>query len=124
MECVISACYEPCKYWHKGDHRTILIDFDAVRLFGNPTYNIVSPMRRELNSKDRKAVKEYIEERYKYLVDHKFGERLTKVQSRWDANDTEGLDRDYQRVCKYGGKCQKKPNIAFVKKIAASQAEK
>ena len=60
----------------RRDHRALLIDFDAEKLFGNPTYDIVNQLRREFNSKDRTAVKKYIEERYQYPIDHKYGERI------------------------------------------------
>ena len=52
---VVRACYEPFLFRNKGDHRTILLDFDTHQLFGNPTYNIRSPMTREFSSKDRSA---------------------------------------------------------------------
>lgn len=125
MKCVLKACYEPFKYRNKGDHRTLLIDFDTEKLFGNPTYDILNPLRREFNSKDKTLAKQYIEERFQYLTDHKFGERLQYLSNHFDSMEAESLDRDHQRACKHGAKkCQKKPNIAFGQKLAALRAEK
>ena len=33
----LQECYEPFQYYLKGDHHTIVVDFDKHLLFGNPT---------------------------------------------------------------------------------------
>ena len=45
-ECIINVCYEPFKLRNKGDHCTMVLDFDTDALFGNPTYQIHSPLHR------------------------------------------------------------------------------
>lgn len=47
------------------------------------------------------------------------------LQNIWNIEDAEALDCDHQRACHYAAsKCKKKPNIAFVRKIAELQAKK
>ena len=122
---VINACYEPYKLRNNSDHRTILLDFDIHKLFGNPTYNIRTPMTREFSSKDRKANRLYIEARHKYLVDHNYLERFQSLRQQWNPNEAEKLDRDHLRACVHAAKTvTKKPNIVYVKKLANLRLEK
>lgn len=82
-------------------------------------------MKRELNSKDRSAVQKYIEERYKYLEEHKFDERLLKLRTLWDTDNAEALDRDHQRACKHAAVTSKKKlRTVFVRKIASLRVQK
>ena len=124
-DCVLNACYEPFKYRNKGDHRTMVLDFDADALFGNPTYNLFTPLQREINSKDTDVVQKYCTSRFEYLNDHKFGERLRQVQQNWDPVAAEALDKDFQRACiQASASCKKKPNIAYVRQISQLRAKK
>lgn len=124
-ESVIRACYEQYLLHNKGDHRTILLDFDTHKLFGNPTYNIQTPMTREFLSKDRKANQLYIEACHEYLVDHHYLERLQSLQQQCFPSESKKLDRDHLRACVHAAKTvAKKPNLAFVKKIAKLRLEK
>ena len=70
--CVVAACCKPFKLQNKGDHCTMLVDFDSRRLFGNPTYKIVNPMQRNFQSKDKSSVQLYLNARDDYLVEHNF----------------------------------------------------
>ena len=70
----------------------MVIDFDSDRLFGNPTYNIFSPVQRNIDSKDTKTLKKYCEARYQYLVEHNLDERLTNIKKQWDPSVAEALD--------------------------------
>lgn len=50
----------------------MLLDFDSDKPFGNATYNIANPTRREFTSKDTTAVQQYIKARYEYLIQHRW----------------------------------------------------
>ena len=68
---------------------------------------------------------QYINDRYDYLVEHKFGVRLEKLKVHWNDQEAEAMDRDHQRACKHAAqKCWKKPNIAYVRQIADLRAQK
>ena len=91
-DCALKGCYEPFKMRNKGDHQTLLIDFDSEKLFGNQTYNITSPLQRQFTSKEQSLLQKYIVDRYTYLVDHKFEQRLAQVNQCWNRDDCEALD--------------------------------
>jgi hypothetical protein len=123
-EAAIRGCYTPFFEW-KGDHRNIIIDFDTIALFGNPTYNLSTPAQREFTSKDKAANRVYIENRHKYLINQNFEERLSALEVSFDPEIVEVLDADFQRACNTAAKkCKRKPNIAFCKKIAKLRAKK
>ena len=48
----IQGCYEPFQYRLKGDHRTMVVDFDTNLLFGNPTTTLATLAQREFSSKE------------------------------------------------------------------------
>jgi hypothetical protein len=121
----ISACYEPFQFRFKGDHRNMILDFDEIKLFGNPTYNLGTPPSREFSSKDKSANHTYIEHRHQYCVDHHIERRLEALELRWDATLAEKLDQDFQRACHHAAKkCKKKPNIVYVKKLRLLRIKK
>lgn len=123
--CMLNACYEPFKYRNKGDHRTMVIDFDSDKLFGNPTYNIFTPLQREINSKDIDNVQKYCKARLEYLMDHNFDSRLQAVIGNWDKEKAESLDNDFQRACIHAASiCKKKPNMAYIREISKLRAKK
>ena len=97
-DAVLTGCYEPFGYRTKGDHRNISIDFDALKLFGNPTYNLATPTTREFTSKDRVAVSQYIQAKHEYLITHHFESRLTDLQENFSPESAEQLDRDLMRA--------------------------
>jgi hypothetical protein len=112
-------------YRTKGDHRNITVDFDAVQLFGNPTYNLATPSTREFTSKDRVAVLQYILTKHRYLEDHAFATRLQRLQDNFDPALAEQLDRNLLRASFTTAKqCRKKPNLPFVRKLAALRNRK
>ena len=82
---VINACYEPFCFRTKGDHRNMIIDFDTVSLFGNPTYNLEGHAQRQFTSKSKGAVKIYLEQKYAYLEEHNFNQRLQELKRNWNA---------------------------------------
>ena len=91
--------YELYLLHNKGNHRTILLDFNIHKLIGNTTYNIITPVTRAFSTKDRKAKKLCIEARQEYLVDHNYLERLQSLQQQWNPSEAEKLDRDHFPAC-------------------------
>lgn len=103
----------------------MIIDFNSNKLFGNSTHDIINPMRREFTSTDRKAVQKYINNRFSYLHDHNFAERLQTLNNNWDPELAKALDRDHQQACDHAAKkAKRKPNIAFIQKLASLRAQK
>jgi hypothetical protein len=117
---VLHATYEPFGYRTKGDHRNMVLDFDSLILFGNSTSKLSSPVHRLVKSKDHNTVSTYIATKHQYLVEHKFNLRLQQLQTQWDPQVAEQLDRDWLRASFHAAwQCKKKPNIEFVQQIAA-----
>ena len=52
----LTGCYEPFGYRTKGDRCNIAIDFDALQLFSNPTFNLATPSSR---NSPRKIVSQF-----------------------------------------------------------------
>ena len=103
----------------KGDHRSMVIDFDILQLFGQPIYKLDTPTAREFSAKDKSACKTYIEAKYTYLTQHKFEENLQCCKNNWTAEKLEKLDNEFQRAGRNGAKkCKKKPNSHFLFSIA------
>ena len=120
------GCYEPFGHRTKGDHRSFMIDFNTVSLFGNDTQPLGSIATREFTSKDRSANRIYMQQKYKYLTQHNFEARLKAVKESFDPTMAEQLDRDFQRSGKVAAKrCKKKPtNTAYVKALAELRVKK
>ena len=124
-EQVLQACYEPFGLRHKGDHRLMVIDFDAMGLFGNPTYRLDTPVTRDFTCKDTKNNRIFIEHLYQDLNDRQFGNRLAALKDNWDPVRGERLDCDHKRAIKYASKnCKKKPNLAYTREISKLRREK
>ena len=124
-ECIINACYEPFMFRMKGDHRNMIYDFDALRLFGNPTYRLHTPAQREFSAKDTSCNRKYIEHRCDHLKAKFFDKRIQQTKQTWNASSAEGLDKDHQDACKQAAmKCKRKPNIAYVKTLADLRKKK
>ena len=103
----------------------MIFNFDEQLLFGNPTYRLMTPAQREFSAKDTSCNRQYIEHRHDYLSLHNYDARMTRLQTDWNVKAAEKLDQDHQRACKYAaGKCQKKPNIAYVKTISDLRKKK
>jgi hypothetical protein len=124
-EALINGCYEPFGHRTKGDHRNMILDFDSQKLLGNATYRLDTPAQREFSAKDKKANRIYIETKYGELVKHNFQVRLDAATRNFAAGLAERLDRNNQRASKIAAnKCKKKPNVSYVKKLAALRKEK
>ena len=103
----------------------MIFDFDEQLLFGNPTYRLMTPVQREFSAKDTSCNRLYIEHRHSYLSLHNYDARMKRLQTHWDIKAAEKLDKDHQRACKFAAaKCQKKPNLAYVKTISDLRKKK
>jgi hypothetical protein len=103
----------------------MFLELHAPTLFGNQTYNISVPSTRDVRSTDRKSVVRYITHKYQYLINHKFAQRIEQLKDSWDPTLAEQLDRDWQRASQHAAqKCTKKPNIAFVRRLASLRTKK
>ena len=80
-ETIINTCYEPFQFRSKGVHRPMIFDFDAQRLFGNPTYRLMTQAQREFTAKDTSCNRKYIENRHEYLTLHNFDARMKRLQA-------------------------------------------
>ena len=125
QDALVNGCYEPFQFRTKGDHRNMILDFDENALFGNPTYHIDTPSGREFSCKDIKANRIFIEHRHEYMTSHNYGARNEKLQLEWSPELAEQMDRDQFRACKFAAKkCKKKPNVAFINKLANLRKKK
>ena len=124
---VTKACYEPFKHRDiPNDHRNMVIDFNIERLFGNSTQQLGPIASRDFTSKDRSSNRVYIEQKYKFCVQHNFASRLDSLKENWNPRLAERLDRDFQRAGEHASrKCAKKPRgIPFVKQLASLRTRK
>ena len=69
----ITKCgYQPIGKNYKGDHRGFYIDFDTEQLFGTQVLEVVKPMKRGIQSKDKKNRARYVQAKFKELDQHNF----------------------------------------------------
>ena len=121
-----NCCYEPVHVRTRGDHRPIILDFDSQMLFGNESQGLASLPEREFTIKDKKAVREYIKAKHRYLTEHNFQHRLATAKTSWCEASQERLDADFQRAGFHAAKtCTKKPrDIAFVSELSLLRKRK
>jgi exonuclease III len=122
---VIDGCYEPFSYRTKGDHRNIVIDFNIISLLGTPTYQLSTPILRNLVSNNRASIRKFLVGKTKYLEDHHFSARLQRLEQVWDPELAEKLDRDWIKASLYAENlCTKPPNYAYVQQLASLRTQK
>ena len=91
----------------QSDHRGLWIDLDLESLLGGKVPDLIPPQKRGITGKDPKTTRKFRTELHKYLVEHKFQERIQKVQQlnkeKNEKNQTiideliQALDRDLER---------------------------
>ena len=118
--------YEAFGYRPKGDHRNIMIDFDTDKLFGNRTQPLGPISSRDFTSQDKSSNRKYIQAKHQYCTDHNVGQRLAALKERWDSDEAEKLDRDWQRAGEFAAKqCSKKPrSVPYVAELAELRKRK
>jgi hypothetical protein len=124
-DAIEGGCYEPFMLRTKGDHRNMILDFNETRLFGNPNYRIQNAAQREFSCKDGASNRIFIQNKMQYLVQHNYKTRMEELARCWDPELAESCDRDFQRSSDFGAKkCKKKPNVAFIRKLANMRKQK
>ena len=114
----LQGCYEPFQYRLKGDHHAMVVDFDTLLLFGNPTSTLATPAQQEFSSKDAGSNLKYMQHKHQYLTKHHFDSRLPYLQETWDPALAEQLDRDFQRASSSAAKSiRHKPHAPYVRKL-------
>jgi hypothetical protein len=73
-----------------SDHRSLLVDFDALALFGSATSTVAIPTTRRLTSTDPQAVNRYIQHMKKHISVHRIVEKVAELKTKsnngeWDA---------------------------------------
>ena len=121
----LQGCYDPFQYRLKGDHCTMVVNFDTHLLFGNPTTTLAAPAQREFSSKDAGSNWKYIQSKHKYLTQDHFASLLAHLQDAWDPDLAEQLDRDFQSALSSTAKSvHRKPHAPHVTKLAKLHKEK
>jgi hypothetical protein len=67
-----------------GDHRPLLIDFDARKLFGDESYEIHRPQLRGLTLQDPRTVDKYLDILQTQLEYHKIYDKYEDLQEKSD----------------------------------------
>ena len=127
MQSLVRACYEPFKQrTTRGDHRSIVLDFQMNMLFGNETQPLGPIATREFTTKDLASNRQYINAKHEYLVQHNFATRLQRLNEDWNPEALERLDSDFQRAGKHAANsCIRKPrNVAYVKQLSRLRKHK
>jgi hypothetical protein len=65
-----------------SDHRALIVDFDAVRLFGGPTSLIVAPRERRLTSTSPRAVHAYTTHMRSHFEIHRIVEKVAALSEK------------------------------------------
>ena len=121
----LQGCYELFQYHLKGDHHAMVVDFDTLLQFGNPTSTLATPAQQEFSSKDTGTNLKYMQHKHQYLTQHHFDSRLAYLQQTWDPALAEQLDRDFQRASSSAAKSVRhKPHAPYVRKLAKLRKEK
>ena len=110
-DCVTNIVYEPFHYRLSGDHRGFYLDIDEKRLFGNDMPDTFDLMGRGFTTKDRTAVKTYLEAFYSHLTENNVFKRIgTLLENEHEDHElAEAIDRELTRACKHAeNKCRKK----------------
>jgi ribonuclease HI/exonuclease III len=107
----------PLNDGYLSDHRALLVDFDAQKLFAGPTSEVVAPSARQLTSTNPKAVATYTESMLAHIAKHDVLNKVETLRQRsesgqWTEDDTqqwEAVDRimAQARICSEH-KCSKK----------------
>ena len=87
MESVERSCLLPYHTFFEGDHRPILIDFNAEKLFGDPSHQVQRHKSRGLKLEDPRVVDQYLETLGKQLTYHKLYDKVERLNEVSEANE-------------------------------------
>lgn len=120
-----AGCYEPFQYRVKGDHRSMIVDFNIHLLFSNTTHHLATIPQREFQSKDIAHGKRYIELKSHYLQNKNFAAHLDQLDQHLDPTLAERLNRDFQRASIAAANwCTRRPQTAYSMCLASLSQEK
>ena len=89
----------------QSDHRGLWIDVDLQSLLGGKIPDLIPPQQRGVTGKDPRTTRKFRQELHKYLIEHKFEERMSRIQQLTKENEStqkiedliQALDRDLER---------------------------
>jgi ribonuclease HI len=65
-----------------SDHRALIVDFDALLLFGGPTSSIIAPMERRLTSTNPRAIHAYTTHMRSHFATHRIVEKVAALSAK------------------------------------------
>mmetsp|Transcript_16534 Transcript_16534/g.23565 ORF Transcript_16534/g.23565 Transcript_16534/m.23565 type:complete len:716 (+) Transcript_16534:576-2723(+) len=99
MDSVERSTILPCHTMFNGDHCPILIDFNADRLFGDPSHNIQRQKMRGLKLNDPRIVDKYIEITGEQLSYHKIFDKTKRLKEISEASEwTPECVQQYEKI--------------------------
>ena len=106
LPAIKAAGYDPFNYRIPSDHRGFFLDFDSEMLLGYSPTTLAPPSSRDFNSRQPKAVVEYITAIVKELNHHNFWEKLERLKQATSPRPllAEKIDRDLTRAAKFAAK--------------------
>ena len=117
---VNNVIYEPFWYRFGGDHRAMIVDFQASILFGDPLPPPYRSKGRAFGSRDCKSVATYLPLARDHLLNNNVFARLTTVlkSNTPDHPKAEALDRELTQACLHAeNKIRSKPRYYWSNKI-------
>ncbi len=94
-DAMISMGYDAFNARLSSNHRGFFIDFHTDALFGSPTQDLATPMRRMLKANNTHQVTAYIDAMYELHLKHNAFERCKRLTHEGDRHQyAERLDRD------------------------------
>lgn len=80
LPCITAIGYAPYDYANNSDHRPLLIEFKTSLLFGYSSTTLQPPRSRALLSKDKIAVRVYINHLYNELLNAKAFQQIAQIE--------------------------------------------
>mmetsp|Transcript_21350 Transcript_21350/g.30549 ORF Transcript_21350/g.30549 Transcript_21350/m.30549 type:complete len:1538 (+) Transcript_21350:1841-6454(+) len=121
MGSVLRSSMLPFHTMFGGDHRPLLIDFDAVRLFGDTSHEIQRPKASGLKLQDPRVVNKYIDKVIQQLEYHKI---QTKVEALQEASLAGQWNSKCIRIYEVIGKIITESDIYADRAVAKRYSEK
>lgn len=125
LPAVIAAGYDPFGYRLPSDHRGMYLDFSTEALFQQDHPELAPVAHRDFTTKSPETVRTYVNAKTKYMVEHRFFERLQALANSSAPNHelAESLDRDFQRAaCHAAKKCTRRKVAPWCPKLAETWA--
>jgi hypothetical protein len=89
VEAVVGVSILALHDGYLSDHRALIVDFDALLLFGGPTSSIIAPLERRLTSTNPRAIHAYTTHMRSLFETHRIVEKVAALSEK-SANDQWG----------------------------------